>query len=599
MDSGFSEAEKETIRVWARGQRNGTFRHSCPACSEYRKNKTAKVLSVTIEGGKVLAQCWHCHKKGAFPLGGEANGKRKTEPVKPVPRAPAIKTGPVKDIKGLTADAAAFLKKRGISQDTAEFFNLRSAVGYFRDLGGERPAIAFPYYQDKVKVYGHKVRCIEDKQLVCDIALKSLFGIQNVDIEDTPHIVICEGEFDPLAYHEAGVANATSVPNGAASVGNSSQDAAPAFLWSAREQIEGAKKVYISTDNDEPGEALGAELARRIGRHRCWKVEYPEGCKDANDVLMKHGGDVLRGCFENAKPWPVEGLYEADHFFDKVFDLFENGFGDKVRTGVTAVDEIYSVGSGLLTVITGIPGNGKSTFVDQMMINLARIYGHSFAICSFENPPFVHIGKLTEMLLQKHFFDTPVPGDKMTKMELNQAKNFINKHFKFFFQEDGAKATVDSIIDRIKTAVFRWGVKGVVIDPYNYIERPRSEDSETQFIDDILTRLRLTAQAYDLHIWFVAHPTKMSMDGEGNYQIPKGYSISGSAAWYSKADFGLTVHRNPTVPGEVKIVNWKTRFDWLGSEGTAQILYDNTRNVYVSDPVNDLQPWAYDEGFDE
>ncbi len=156
-------------------------------------------------------------------------------------------------------------------------------------------------------------------------------------------------------------------------------------------------------------------------------------------------------------------------------------------------------------------------------------------------------------------------------------------------QEDGAKATIDSIIERIKTAVFRWGVRGIVIDPYNYIERDKSAESETQFIDDILTKLKLLAGVYDLHIWFVAHPTKLQQDVDGNYSPPRGYSISGSASWYSKADFGITVHRM-REGGEVKVINWKTRFNWLGKEGEATILYDETRSVYISDIMTDLMP---------
>lgn len=509
-------------------------------------------------------------------------------------KAPVKKTGAVKSIApAASEDVYAYMKSRGISETTCKLFELKAARAWFRELEREGPAIAFPYYEEG-KIAGHKVRSLEVKTFVCDKPLKSPFGVQNVDTEEEAHIIICEGEMDPLSYYEAGIPNAVSVPNGTASTSNR-DDNNPAFLWEAREHIDRAKKIYISVDNDEPGIKLGEELARRIGKHRCWRVDYPEGCKDANDVLMKHGGDALAKCFEDAEAWPIEGLYEAEHFIDEVMALYDNGFEGKVSTGMDAIDELYSVGRGLLTVVTGIPGNGKSTFVDQLMINVARIHGYSSAICSFENPPAVHISKLMQMLTHKHFFEKDIPGERMTREEVTKSRNFINRHFKFLYQDNGEKATIESIIERIKTAVFRWGVKCVVVDPYNYIHRPNSKESETSFIDDILTQLRLLAMSYDLHIWFVAHPTKMTMDAEGNYQIPKGYSISGSAAWYSKADFGLTVHRTPAGDGEVKIVNWKTRFDWLGSEGSKTILYDNTRNCYMCDPVTDLVAWVPDD----
>jgi twinkle protein len=256
------------------------------------------------------------------------------------------------------------------------------------------------------------------------------------------------------------------------------------------------------------------------------------------------------------------------------------------------IDELYSCGPGLLTVITGIPGHGKSTMVDQIMLNLARRHGQVFAICSFENPIHVHIAKLAEMMTQKHFFETDKAGERMSKRELEDCLPFINEHFKFLSQDDGAKASLPSMMERIKTAVFRWGISGVVIDPYNYIARPNKDDSETQFIDDMLTQLRLLAQYHGIHLWLVAHPTKLMADKEGNYPPPRGYSISGSNAWYAKADFGLTVYRVPDKPGQVKFINWKTRYDWMGKEGENMILYDTATNVYLTGILDDLHPYS-------
>ena len=98
----------------------------------------------------------------------------------------------------------------------------------------------------------------------------------------------------------------------------------------------------------------------------------------------------------------------------------------------------------------------------------------------------------------------------------------------------------------------------------------------------MLTKLRLMAQYHGIHLWLVAHPTKLQPDRDGVYPPPRGYSISGSAAWYSKADFGLTVYRIPDKPGQVKFINWKTRYDWMGKEGEATILYDVATHQFLT-----------------
>ena len=147
------------------------------------------------------------------------------------------------------------------------------------------------------------------------------------------------------------------------------------FLWPAKAMLDKAKRLIIATDRDSAGEALGAERARRIGRERCWNVVYPDGCKDANDVLMRDGAEELYGVWEDADPWPVEGLFEASDFFDESDKLFVEGFADKLSTGIPAVDELFSPSPGLLTIVTGILSHGKSTFVDQLLVNLAKEQG--------------------------------------------------------------------------------------------------------------------------------------------------------------------------------------------------------------------------------
>jgi twinkle protein len=590
------DQQREALRAWAVGKGVGHHRRTCPSCSEGRDKAKVEVLSVDNYGDRVVWHCWHCDDGGAVNCAAPT-----AKPVwqKPPTEFARERKNAVKVIQSaLDAVCKLYLKGRGLSESTAELFGVTTGVAYFPDIKKETSALAFPYDPEK-KGHGHKVRSVEAKSHVCDKPLASLFGLDLVDIVESTDIIICEGEFDALAMFEAGVLNATSVPNGAQSFGKTEGDnerATLAFLWSAKEKIDGAKRIIIATDMDEPGNKLAEELARRIGKHRCWRVTFGDDCKDANDQLLKHGVESLTKCVEQAEPWPVEGLYEASRFVPDVLKLYEEGVGERILTGMASVDTIYSTAPGMLTIITGIPGSGKSTFVDQLMVNQARTYGHTFAICSFENTIPVHIAKLSEMLTQKHFFEThDVPGQRMSRDELEAVQPFIASHFKFLNQDDGKKATLESIVERIKTAVFRWGINAAVIDPYNYIARPKAIDSETQWIDEMLTTLRLLAQAHGIHIWFVAHPTKLPMDANGNYQAPRGYSISGSAAWYSKADFGLTVHRQPDHPGAVEIICWKCRFDWLGKEGSAHILYDNTSNVYLADIISDLAPMTYGE----
>ena len=546
---------------WAKGRPKGQHRRTCPHCSHTRRKRNDPCLAVNVEDDHFTYHCWHCGAKGA-------------ERLKPMERNRSVKT-----VIPLTSDAEQTLLDRKISHETIARYGIREGVAYFPNLQREERAVVFPYVRNHVTV-GEKLRALYEKAFVCSKRLSTPFGMQLVDMEDNDVLTICEGEMDCLSLDTVGIPNVVSAPNGAATF-TELRDDAPiedvyGFLWPLKDAIDKAKRIIVATDADVDGTKFGEEIARRIGYEKCWRLNYPDGLKDSNEVLQFMGPEALVNAWSSPEPWPVSGLYEADDFFDEADSIYHKGFAAKVSTGIDVIDELYSPSPGLLTVVTGVPSHGKSTFIDQLMVNLARSTDAVSAVCSFENQPAVHIGKIAEMLARKHFFPTSNdPENRMSYEEYCSYKEFIHRHFKFIHDKTGDKSSLESIIDRIKMAVYRWGVRYVVIDPYNYIQRPKSMDSETQWIDEMLTKLRMLAQNYKIHIWMVAHPTKLQYNADGSLTPPKGYHISGSAAWFSKADFGLTVHRPEPDTGSavVEIHNWKTRFNWIGQAGKRDLLY--------------------------
>jgi len=548
----------------------GQHKIICPSCSHSRKKKTEKTLSLRIENEKALFKCWHCHIEGIIPMRDEMpEVKQRISPV-----ATHVKEEPLSD------NAVQWLNDRGISKSTAEFAGVKSTKRYIQSVGSETECVMFPY-RNQGQEYAFKIRSLEGKGFSCNGAPQTFFNVEG--IQNEKEIIICEGEMDALAFMEAGITNVVSVPNGAVMKVVDKQvsqldDTKFQFLWKSKEAIENADKIIIATDNDSAGEAMAEEMARRIGRDKCWKFDYPHGCKDANDILSIFGSEALKEIVEFSKPWPVAGLFDAEHFYDEVDVIYDRGMGKGESTGYTNVDELYSIVGGQLTIVTGHPSSGKSEFIDQIMVNMAERSGWRFAICSFENEPRLHIAKLISKWLEKPFFKGITP--RMTKEELRAGKNFVQSNFSFLYQADGSLSSIDSIIERLKVAVMRHGIRGAVIDPYNYIEKNR-DSSETDWISEILTKLRVFAQAHDIHLWFVAHPTKMMRGMDGNVPVPKGYDISGSAAWFAKADVGLSVHRpDPAMSPISEIHIWKCRFSWIGKQGQTDLEFDVPTSSY-------------------
>ena len=519
---------------------NDSARYICPLCSDQRKKKNERTLSVSVENDGIKYTCWHCAEAGGYTfkqLRGEVS--RPASP--PAPRAISVPKS------SDSINVENYLSSRGINYSLVkDKFKVVGAKKYFSAKGdipaGEVDAVGFVYGNDEAV----KWRPTGDKRFIQDGAARNLWGIEQIKSGEIPEIlVICEGEIDALSIAtvtglanfigEMGEIGVTSVPNGAPSKISHKkvsphEDKKFSYLWDAKDVLKSVKKIILMTDKDEAGEALKEELARRVGRAKCYEVDFSENENDANDVLVKSGPDRLREILKEATPLPLDGVYQAGDYAERVRHLYDNGMMKGESTGIDSVDKLFTVAPGQLSVVTGIPGSGKSEFIDQLMINLARNSGWKFAVASFENPPDLHIAKLAEKVCGKSFFSK---NDRMSREAMEKSLAFVDDHFMFLEQKSGDATTADSILDRISQACLRKGVRGAVIDPYNYIVQDAgAEENEHQFINHLLTRLVAFARAHDIHIWFVAHPSKMATNADGSTGVPKGMNISGSASFF-------------------------------------------------------------------
>lgn len=535
-----------------------TTRIQCPYCSEERKKNYLKTMGVTVEHDRVVYQCFHCGVSGAVKK------DRFMYQAKEIIKAPPPPVETPSEVK--PEIVSAFLNERGIDPSLVGNFPLVGAVKYFGEIGKSN-AIGF-IYGDPRQPSAIKWRSTQDKCFTQQGSARSFFGLNQLP-KDIKELVICEGEMDVLALAAAGIP-AVSVPNGAPmKISDRKVDPADdgkyAYVWESRELIESVERVIFCPDADEPGQALVEELARRIGRAKCWKVTLPE--KDANETLLKHGAEALAEAVLAAKPLPLEGVYLPEDFEAQILSLYDDGVVTGASTGLETLDTLYTILPGQLSVVTGLPGSGKSELIDQICINIAMQKGWRFAIASFENPPHMHIAKLAEKVIGKPFFG----NQRMSEDERDYALGFLNQHFVFLQSHDGAPATVQSIIDRTKQAVMRMGVRGLIIDPYNYLQM--DTESEHTAISKMLTDIVLFCKSHELHAWFVAHPAKQLPDSG----VPKGQHISGSAAWFAKADMGVTVHRNGN---QTEVHVWKSRFKWVGKIGKIELKYDLPTGTY-------------------
>lgn len=561
----------------------------CPRCKGGDSSEMSLSLLITVDGGEARWTCFRgkCGWRGKTQAFADAKASygmmNKTE---------------VKEKREITEES---LELEPLSEQLLAWFSARMISGetlrrnrVMQRRRDNQLSIAFTYRRNGLLV-NCKYRDITKRFSQEKGAEKILYGLD--DIEGASDIIIVEGEIDKLSMEEAGFQNCVSVPDGAPpqvsskGVPPEESDKKYQYLWNCKTYLEKASRIFLATDGDLPGQALAEELARRLGREKCWRIEWPkknenEHFKDANEVLMVMGPNALREVINNAELYPIQGLFNFKKYFDEIDAYYHQTLGYElgVSTGWTALNDLYNIVPGELTIVTGVPNSGKSEWIDALLCNLNGSVGWKFALCSMENKVREHARKLIEKHVKKPFFDVRY-GESVERMsveDFEEGKQWLSDTFFLIRCENESLPNIDWVIDLAKAAVLRHGVNGLLIDPYNELDhqRPPSQ-TETEYVSQMLTKIKRFAQHYACHVWFVAHPRQLHHWVGGP---PNLYDISGSAHFINKCDNGIVIHRNRDPDAgpldQVQVCVRKVRNKVIGTIGDAYLSYDKVTGLY-------------------
>lgn len=255
-----------------------------------------------------------------------------------------------------------------------------------------------------------------------------------------------------------------------------------------------------------------------------------------------------------------------DYMMAALNGLYENGLPSGLYTGLDCLDKVCRLDKGRLLTITGIPNHGKSEFVDYLVCTYNKRYGYKTLYFSPENQPVErHIAKLISKFTGKPFDKTTITSD-----ETEQAAAYILDNF-FFFNYEMVR-TLKDILSEADRMVQEKGIDILVLDAYNKIECELPHGVlETNFISMILDSLCDFAIRHNVLVILVAHPRKMEMERDGKtYKRPTAYDINGSANFYNKSDFIMSVHRDFKQKNVIISVD-KVKFSNYGSAGHSEV----------------------------
>lgn len=507
------------------------------------------------------------------------------------------------------------IESRGLSIETA--VDMRTYSGRRSRDGSIVPdengnILCFPFFEEGEVAINIKYRWAEDGQRKFQQkkgAPKTLYNasvlfdkelMKLLEMGDESLIWV-EGEFDVWAAKECGYQTVVSVPDGASPardgtgklihVPDDDRDIDPedddkfSFMGRLMDQLMKVKTHIIAVDGDEPGSRLAKELVRRIGAAKCYWIKYPEdavvpdkknkggsrGCKDLNEVKQYLGADKVREVIDTAKPWPVKNLFRLNDYPDvEIPPMIELGISKDL-------DEHMKLYPGQFVIATGVPNVGKSTLINQLVVLAAKRHKWPVVMFSGEKDvkPFLAYELMTAFLEK--------PRSEWSFEEKQRAESFVQRYFQFIDYDDVTDNDIDLkfVLEKAAVAVFRYGAKVLLIDPWNELEHSRPMNlSLTEHVGVSIKRLKRFAKMFGVCVIVVAHPKKMDLNS-----TPTLYDISDSAHFYNKADLGIIVHadqkRIAEFPYERQILIAKVRLKRIaGQTGTVNLMFDEKSGLF-------------------
>lgn len=474
---------------------------------------------------------------------------------------------------GLNATGVRFANQRKISMATLARLNVESATEFFPELNRKSDALRFWYAE------GWKARAVPEKAFTALKGFKPSFWNLEAVLRDVPDMVfITEGEMDTCALVEAGIPvnQVLSVPNGAVErpADKPMDERGYAYVTAAlKAGLSRVKRFVWCGDMDGPGRSLRADMAMILGAARFWFVDWPDGCKDAGDMLRHDGPQALRDMvMDGAMRWPIDGLFRLSELPEPpALTLWHPGFPEW--------ESKIKLAPRTMSVVTGHPGHGKTQLWTQIWFNIVRSYCLPIAVASFETRAKPHIQRYIRTLLSGKL------EKNMDEEEKRKADAFIEDRYLFMVHPEG-RPSLKWFLDMAEVAVIRHGARIIQVDPWNRLEASRARDqSETDYIGMCLREMHAFAHDMNCHVQILAHPAKM--EGARRGQAPGLEDISGSKNWENMVDQGFVVHRPKMFDGKERLTKAelhqrKARFEELGYPCVLDLDFKPEIGRYVS-----------------
>ena len=500
-DDAYNFARHVGIEVKEHG--GELFFKTCPYCKPRATRGNVRTFSINLKTGQFKCLRASCGISGNmvtlskdfdFSLGNEVD-----EYYRPNKKYKRLKQ-PKEAIKP-KPEAIQYLESRGISEEVAKKYEITVQTSHPNIL-------VFPFYDEKGVLQFVKYRKTDfDKtkdanKEWCEASTKPiLFGMKQCD-DSFDTLVVVEGQLDSLAVATAGIPNAVSVPTGA-----------KGFTWSPYcwDWLCKWKKIIVFGDFEKGLISLLDELAKRLkDRVEHVREDNYKDCKDANEILLKYGAEQVRKCVEEPVKLTIDNVIDLADV--KELDPYSI---EKIPTGIADVDNLLCGGIpfGVVTIVTGKSGKGKSTFVGQI-ITRALNKGDNVFVYSGEMPNYLFKAAID--------FQIAGPANVVEEDRRDYIKRYVRKSAKdkivewyrgkcMLYDRTMVKDEDTDLLNTIERMIVSQNARVIVIDNLmTMINKTRVKGSKLEAQSEVSNALEDMARFYNVCIILVAHKRKDS-----------------------------------------------------------------------------------------
>lgn len=463
-----------------------------------------------------------------------------------------------------------FFEGRKISRETVDALGVYAWPWAFPGEVEAGPSLVFPTRvqgREVARTYRHRSGERYDHEHSAEAALYNGDAIEDPDL-----IVWASQALGVAALMEAGYPQSVAIESGEA------EDRRFLALDTHADMLAKAGKIILALDETDTDRTLREELARRLGRHRCYLVTWPDQCAGPAATLVHLGPDALREAIEAAEPYPIEGVQRITS--DTLTRLLDLPPPPLMGSGIGVLDDkVKFPMDGRLIVTLGIPNHGKTPFVRHIMMHQMEYHDRKWAVFSPEMRPWQRfVASCAQWLVGKPFQPSKATGPIlcMTKDEVVFATQWLRRRLVVIVGDaERELPTIDWLFERVKACVLVDGTTDVWIDPWNEIAHTRGAVREDEYLRETLMRCLAFGNRYGVNFWINVHPVTLRPPKPGEkVQPPGAYDIAGGAMWFNKADLMFTVHR-PASDAITEVFVRKSKDPaWARRGDMVEITYD-------------------------